>query len=591
MKIALARLLSVALVLAAVPVQAVRVAAPVVRTAPVVPSGLGALGSVKASLTLPNANLSGVSSPGPLSSLPTMTVPQTLQPTGLALSRAASLPAAAPQQARARAAAPTQGMAQVSPLATPEKSQVAVAQSNLSQLAGKISRGPNREPLSRQDLDQAWDRLAAKDGDGESPVPTDGDFGHVASSLQKLQKRSNTLGTIARGALVAAPVAFAPVAAKWAYQHPLVQQIVGKAAEIFMILPGWGQTGVTLAGGFGAAWLLPKVVRGMTKWVFKWVDWDPLREAFLVNVVSAASWIGAVGFAMYSLGGVEVLALNGTVFGITTTLATQDLMKNLTSGFSLYQNRPFELGQRIAIEDMKAQGQVIAFNPRFITLDARNEAEQEYETILLPNEEVLKKAVTNFGFPTGGALLGLGVLAAFDPTMMGPLAWGVKIFVTLTVAITAGTLFQGQARKWEARAKEALPDLDEYKRLAVRGKILSWISNAAYLGGLYTLLNMFGVPLAGLVGSLSLVTAAMGFWTKDVATNLVAGLMLAVWRPFTQGQTIAIGKHVGEVQNITQRYIILKLANGEDKYIPLSDLMKQVIKVGKKPTPPLAEQP
>jgi len=96
-------------------------------------------------------------------------------------------------------------------------------------------------------------------------------------------------------------------------------------------------------------------------------------------------------------------------------------------------------------------------------------------------------------------------------------------------------------------------------------------------------LKLLGVTVSGATSVVGILSAAAGFWTKEVASDLVAGLMIAVWRPFGKGEVIQIGKHPrGKVETITPRTIRLRLDDGSTHFVPLADLMKEKIRIGLK---------
>ncbi len=85
-----------------------------------------------------------------------------------------------------------------------------------------------------------------------------------------------------------------------------------------------------------------------------------------------------------------------------------------------------------------------------------------------------------------------------------------------------------------------------------------WIS---YIPGLNTLMN---TVLAG-AGITALV---MGFAAKSTLSNLVAGLSLAIYRPFRIGDKVSVEKSYGTIEDITLRHTILRTWENKRLIIP-----------------------
>ncbi|MFH1724447.1 MAG: mechanosensitive ion channel domain-containing protein [Elusimicrobiota bacterium] len=427
--------------------------------------------------------------------------------------------------------------------------------------------------------DGTWDRAAVRpDATDAPPVSANGT---LANSPARRGLRPSSKARPGLSGLVAAvPLAALPVKLPMdTIRHWLQLLQTG-----FATMPQWAQTSAWVAGGFTAAWIFPKVVSKTVKWVFRWVDWDPLREAFVVNVASGAAWATAVGFAMYQVGGLQALALNGTAFTLATTLAVKDLASKLMAGLSLYKDRPFEIGDEI--EAAGEKGIVADLNARFVILDTSQNPKADYERVLIPNDLMLDAITTGAKKAGWAALAALAFLPALSAPWAPPLVFAGKLLGTLALSVLLGNFFKSRAVGAKKRAKEARPDPEKFRKLSKRATLLRWAGNAAYLGGLWMILNMFGVTVTGLVGSMSIISAAIGFWTKDLASNLVAGLMVAAYRPFTKGDYIEVGKEKGVVEDITQRFILLRLDDGRTRHVALTSLTQNKIRIGKKTPPP-----
>lgn len=83
-----------------------------------------------------------------------------------------------------------------------------------------------------------------------------------------------------------------------------------------------------------------------------------------------------------------------------------------------------------------------------------------------------------------------------------------------------------------------------------------------YTIGLVIILDIFGVNTASLVALLGTIGLAVGFALKDTLSNIAAGLMLLVLRPFRVGDSIEYGSITGKVIEINLFTTILETADG-----------------------------
>ena len=99
-------------------------------------------------------------------------------------------------------------------------------------------------------------------------------------------------------------------------------------------------------------------------------------------------------------------------------------------------------------------------------------------------------------------------------------------------------------------------------------QLLFLIGRIAKIGlivfGLITSLGTFGINVSALVAGLGLTGFALGFALKDVVSNLIAGSIILLHRPFKINDKISIVGHEGKVINIDLRYTTIE---SEDKKV------------------------
>jgi small conductance mechanosensitive channel len=98
------------------------------------------------------------------------------------------------------------------------------------------------------------------------------------------------------------------------------------------------------------------------------------------------------------------------------------------------------------------------------------------------------------------------------------------------------------------------------------------------LVGAVVTLSIAGVNLSVLVGSLGLVTVALGFALQDILSNFVAGIVLLLEHPFTKGDHIVMAEAAGTVEDIRVRATRLRTSDGQLVVVPNKLLFTEVLK-------------
>ncbi len=100
--------------------------------------------------------------------------------------------------------------------------------------------------------------------------------------------------------------------------------------------------------------------------------------------------------------------------------------------------------------------------------------------------------------------------------------------------------------------------------------------------GFITALGTAGVDVSALVAGLGLTGFALGFAFRDVLSNLVAGVLILLYRPFSRGDRISVTGLEGVVSHIDLRYTRLQCDNNI-VLIPNSNLFTNPITVFHRP--------
>jgi small conductance mechanosensitive channel len=124
-------------------------------------------------------------------------------------------------------------------------------------------------------------------------------------------------------------------------------------------------------------------------------------------------------------------------------------------------------------------------------------------------------------------------------------------------------------------------------------RVLSRISQHAIVTRLVSLTVSWSILVAGLIialGALNLdktvtsllagagiVTLILGLAFQSVATNLIAGIIITVRKPFVAGDLIETSEHVGRVQQLNLRATVLRTLDGVLVYVPNSSVLEDPI--------------
>lgn len=100
--------------------------------------------------------------------------------------------------------------------------------------------------------------------------------------------------------------------------------------------------------------------------------------------------------------------------------------------------------------------------------------------------------------------------------------------------------------------------------------------------GLITALGTRGVNITGIVAGLGLTSFALGFALKDSISNLLAGVLILLYRPFEVGDRIDVGGLSGIVMHVNLRYTEME-SEAERVLVPNSKMLTDPIRVAKPP--------
>jgi small conductance mechanosensitive channel len=146
---------------------------------------------------------------------------------------------------------------------------------------------------------------------------------------------------------------------------------------------------------------------------------------------------------------------------------------------------------------------------------------------------------------------------------------GVALLIFLSfwlVSFVLKTLIRLVGDKLVPSRKEAITLLAQ----SIKGVLMA-------LGAVMALGKM-GINITALVAGLGLTGFALGFALRDILSNVLAGALILVYRPFEQNDRIVVAGFEGMVTHIDLRYTTLE-ADGKKILIPNSTLFTNAISV------------
>ncbi|MEM9938653.1 MAG: mechanosensitive ion channel domain-containing protein [Pseudomonadota bacterium] len=151
-------------------------------------------------------------------------------------------------------------------------------------------------------------------------------------------------------------------------------------------------------------------------------------------------------------------------------------------------------------------------------------------------------------------------------------AWGTNLLIALLILIV-GYWIAGRAAKFVRGLGEKYQKLDStlfnFLGSVVRYIILAFVFIAV--------LNRFGVQTTSIIALLGAAGLAVGLALQGAMSNVAAGVMLMIFRPYKAGDFIDAAGNFGNVQEISLFTTILRTFDHQQIIIPNSEIWGQQI--------------
>lgn len=156
-----------------------------------------------------------------------------------------------------------------------------------------------------------------------------------------------------------------------------------------------------------------------------------------------------------------------------------------------------------------------------------------------------------------------------DYNFMTDVHTGLQLILILSLGLVALLLIKkGQQKISQNFSKSALAGI-QILTTSLRVIVLLII--------LLTALATLGVDVSTLLAGLGLSGFALSFAAKDILANLLAGLLLLIYRPFKLHQSIQVDDFQGEVVSMDLKYVTLRKEDESTIMIPNSVILSKIV--------------
>lgn len=155
-------------------------------------------------------------------------------------------------------------------------------------------------------------------------------------------------------------------------------------------------------------------------------------------------------------------------------------------------------------------------------------------------------------------------------------AWGEAAFEMLPnlgVALLIVIAFTILSRLAVRAARPALKRVSSHNQL--HGLALAVLKAAVFLAGLFIALGVLNLDgtVTSLLAGVGVIGLALGFAFQDIAANFMSGIILAISKPFEEGDLVEIGSFSGNILRLDLRATIGKTFTGQVVTIPNKDVL------------------
>ncbi len=151
------------------------------------------------------------------------------------------------------------------------------------------------------------------------------------------------------------------------------------------------------------------------------------------------------------------------------------------------------------------------------------------------------------------------------------LAWLPNLFTALVIFAA----FRIAIRVLSPHIERALQQMQMEQ--AIVGMVVSLFRTVMLVLGIVMSLGQLGVDVAAALAGIGVLGLSIGFAAQDSLSNVIAGFLILMDKPFTTNDWVTVGDHRGRVVEISMRTTRLRTRSNTYVIIPNKALLDQVL--------------
>lgn len=161
----------------------------------------------------------------------------------------------------------------------------------------------------------------------------------------------------------------------------------------------------------------------------------------------------------------------------------------------------------------------------------------------------------------------------FDPAVLGDKFAEALVDVSVALVVLIVFYLLWRLLRLILRTSLKRTPLDQTAESLVQKVVQYFILGA----GAIVALGAAGTQISTLLASVGVAGLTLGFAAKDALSNLIAGFLIFIDRPFVIGDLVEISGHYGQVEEIKLRSTRIVTSNGLMLTIPNTEVINEVV--------------
>ncbi|HEY4410794.1 MAG TPA: mechanosensitive ion channel family protein [Acidimicrobiia bacterium] len=160
------------------------------------------------------------------------------------------------------------------------------------------------------------------------------------------------------------------------------------------------------------------------------------------------------------------------------------------------------------------------------------------------------------------------VVAATTKTVVISHGLTVADWIKAGAVVVAGIVAAQLVRRTLQRRLHA--DELEHQAIVVAGRFARLVVAAV---AIFYALSLLGIQLGPLIGAIGIGGIAVALAAQSMLADLIASILLQTRRPFRRGDQIETNDHLGRVEDVNFRTVVLRSYDGQRVFLPASKVL------------------